>query len=96
MPDQHPKEPTISYLGGKSLGPSETPTTDILVPIIVQIYPYERQTVSHTAMETNAGTSSWNYHIPTTDVTTRGVPPPNHHRRSKPPWSQLPLPRAMV
>jgi hypothetical protein len=77
VPDQHPEEPTISDLGVEALGPPETPTTDLSVPIIVQIYPYGRQTVSHAAMETNAATSSGNSSIPTTTVTTGGVPPPN-------------------
>jgi hypothetical protein len=77
VPNQHPEEPTISDLGAEALGPSETPPTDILAPIIIQIYPYERQTMSHTAMETNAATSSGNSYIPTTAVTTGGVPPLN-------------------
>jgi hypothetical protein len=77
MPNQHPEEPTISDLGVESLGPPETPTTDLSVPIIIQIYPYGRQTVSHATMETNVATSYGNYSIPTMVVTTGGVPPPN-------------------
>jgi hypothetical protein len=75
--DQHPEEPTISDLGAEDLGPPETPTTDISVPIIIHIYPYRRQTVSHAVMETSVATSSGNSSIPTTVVTTGGVPPPN-------------------
>jgi hypothetical protein len=71
------EEPTISDLGAEALGPSETLTTDLSVPIIVQIYPYECQTVSQAAMETNVATSSGNSPIPATTVTTGGVPPPN-------------------
>jgi hypothetical protein len=77
VPDQHLEEPTISYLGVEALGPPETPITDFSAPIIVQIYPYEHQTLSHTAMETNAATYSRNYPIPTMVVTIGGVPPTN-------------------
>jgi hypothetical protein len=64
------EESTILDLGVKALGPVETPTTDFLAPFIVPIQFYERQTVSHTAMETNDVTSSGNSSIPTTAVTT--------------------------
>jgi hypothetical protein len=77
VPDQHPEEPTIFYFGADALGPFETPTTDLSVPIIVQIYPYERQIVSRTAMETYDATSSKNSSIPTMAITRGGVPPPN-------------------
>ena len=39
--DQHPKGTIVLDLGGKYLGPSETPTTDIFAPIITQIHSYE-------------------------------------------------------
>lgn len=77
MPDQHPKKPTISELEEEALDPPKTLTTDLSVPIIIQIYPYGHQTVSHPAMETNVATSSRNSSLPTTTVTTGGVPPPN-------------------
>jgi len=77
VPDQHLEEPTISDLGVEALGPPETPTTDLSMPIILHIYPYRLQTVSHAAMETNAATSSGNSSIPTSVVTTGGVPPSN-------------------
>jgi hypothetical protein len=41
VPDQHPEETTILDFGEKALGPPETPTTNILAPIIVPIHPYE-------------------------------------------------------
>jgi hypothetical protein len=75
--DQHPEKPTISDLGAEALSPLETPTTDLSTPIIVKIYTYGHQTVSHAAMETNATISSGNSSIPTSVVTTAGVPPPN-------------------
>jgi hypothetical protein len=68
---------TILDFGVKALGPSETPTTDLLAPIIVPIHPYECQTVSHAAMETNVVTSFGNSSIPTMVVTTGDFPPPN-------------------
>jgi hypothetical protein len=77
VPDQPSEEPTISNLGEKSLGPSKTPTTDPLMPIIVQIYPYGFQRMLQVAMETNVATSFRNSHIPSTIVTTGGVLPPN-------------------
>jgi hypothetical protein len=76
MPDQHPEEPTILDFGEESLGPPKTPITDCSMPIIVHIYPYECQTVSHAAMEANATTYYGNSPIPTMTVTTRGVLPP--------------------
>jgi hypothetical protein len=77
VPDQHSEEPNILDLGAEALSPPKTPTTDISMPIIVQIYPYRRQTMSHATMETNVATSSRNSFIPTTTVTTGGIPPPN-------------------
>jgi hypothetical protein len=47
------------------IGLVETPTTDILAPFIVPVQFHERQTVPHTAMETNVVTSSGNSSIPT-------------------------------
>jgi hypothetical protein len=75
--DQHSGEMTVLDLEGKSLGPFETSTTDLSVPIIALIHPYECQTVSHAAMETNVVSPSGNSSIPTTVVTTREFPPPN-------------------
>jgi hypothetical protein len=77
VPDQHLEETTILDFGVKDLGPPETPTTDLSAPIIVPIHPYECQTVSHAAMETNVVTPSGNSSIPTTVVTTGEFPPPN-------------------
>jgi hypothetical protein len=71
------EETTILDFGAEALGPSETPTTNILTPIIVPIHPYECHTVLHIAMETNVVTSSGNSSIPTTIVTTGEFPPPN-------------------
>jgi hypothetical protein len=75
MPDQHPEEMTILEFGVKALGPPETPTTNILAPIIIPIHPYECQTMSHTTMEKNVFTPSGNYSIPTAVVTTGEFPP---------------------
>jgi hypothetical protein len=63
-------------LEATALGLVETPTTDILAPFIVPIQFHERQTVPHTAMETNVVTSSRNSSIPTT-VATIGESSPN-------------------
>jgi hypothetical protein len=75
--DQHLEESTILDHGVNALGLVETPTTDFLVPFIVPIQFYERQTVLHTTMETNVVTPSGNYPIPTMVVTTREFSPPN-------------------
>jgi hypothetical protein len=64
-------------LEATALGPVETPTTDFLAPFIVPIQFYERQTVSHTTMETNVVTPSGNSSIPTTVVTTGELSSPN-------------------
>jgi hypothetical protein len=77
VPDQHPKESTVVDLGAKAFGLVETSTTDLSAPTIIPIHPYECQTVSHAAMETNAVTPSGNSLIPTTVVTTGEFPPPN-------------------
>jgi hypothetical protein len=71
------EEPTISDLGTEALVPYEPPITNLSVPIIAQVYPYECQIVSQAAMETNVVTSSGNYHIPSMTITTRDVPPSN-------------------
>jgi hypothetical protein len=77
VPEQPPEESTILDLEATALGPVETPTTDFLAPFIVPIQFYERQTVSHTAMETNVVTPSGNSSIPTTVVTTGELSSPN-------------------
>jgi len=77
VPNQHPEELTILDLGVKYFGPVETPTTDLSTPLILPIYPYKCQTVSHTAIETNVVTTSGNSSIPITVVTTGAFPPPN-------------------
>ena len=64
-------------LEATTLFPVETPTIDFLAPFIVPIQFYERQTVSHTKMETNVVTPSGNSSIPTTVVTTGELSPPN-------------------
>jgi hypothetical protein len=71
------EEPIISDLGAEALGPYNPPITDLSMPIIVQVLPYERQVVSPATMEANTATSSGNTHISFTTVTTGGVPPPN-------------------
>jgi hypothetical protein len=77
VPDQPPEESTILDLEAIALGPVETPTTDFLAPFIVPIQFHERQTVLHTAMETNVVTPSGNSSIPTTVITTRELSSPN-------------------
>jgi hypothetical protein len=77
MLNQPPEESTILDLEAKTLGLVETPTTDFLAPFIVPIQFYERQTVLHTAMETNFVTPSGNSSIPTMVVTTGEFSPPN-------------------
>jgi hypothetical protein len=71
------EEPIISDLGVEALGLYNPPITDLSVPIVVQVQPYEHQVVSQAAMETNVATSSGNTHISSMTVTTGGVPPPN-------------------
>jgi hypothetical protein len=77
VPEQPPEKSTVLDLEATSLGPVETPTTDFLAPFIVPIQFYERQTVLHTAMETNVVTPSGNSSIPTTVVTTGELSSPN-------------------
>jgi hypothetical protein len=84
VPDSSPRgehlileEPIISDLRVEALGLYNPPITDLSVPIVIQVQPYERQVVSQEAMETNVATSSGNTHISSTTVTTGGVPPPN-------------------
>jgi hypothetical protein len=76
VPEQHLEELTILDLEATALGSFETPTIDFLSPLIIPIF-HERRTVSHTTMETNVVTSSWNSFIPTTVVTTGELTPPN-------------------
>jgi hypothetical protein len=76
VPEQLPEESTILNLEAAALGSVETPTTDILAPFIVPIQFHERQTVPHTAMETNVVTPSGNSSIPIT-VATTGESSPN-------------------
>jgi hypothetical protein len=75
--DQHPEELTILDLGAKYFGLFETSTTDLSASTIILVHPYEFQTVSHAAMETNGVTPSGNSSIPTTVVTRGEFPPPN-------------------
>jgi hypothetical protein len=77
VPEQPPEELTILDLEATALGPVETPTTDFLAPFIVPIQFYERQTMSHIAMETNVVTPSRNSTIPTIVVTTGELSSPN-------------------
>jgi hypothetical protein len=77
VPDQPSEELTIFYLEASTLGPIETQTTNFLAPFIVPIQIYERQTVSHTAMETNVVTPSRNSSIPTMVVTIGEISSPN-------------------
>ena len=70
VPKQPPEESTILNLEANALGSVETLTTDLLEPFIVPIQFHERQTVSHTTMETNVVTPSGNSSIPTTVSTT--------------------------
>jgi hypothetical protein len=71
------EEPTITDLGVQDLGPNNPSITDLSVPVVVQVYPYECLEVSEAEMEPNPANSSGNSHIPSTTITTRGVPPPN-------------------
>jgi hypothetical protein len=71
------EEPIIYYLRVEALDPYNPPITDLSVPIIVQVLPYEHLVVSPTIMEANTATSSGNIDISFTTVTTGGVPPPN-------------------
>jgi hypothetical protein len=70
VPEQLPEESTAN------IGSVETPTTDTWPQVIVPIQFYERLSVPHTVMETNAVTSSGNSSIPTT-VATTGESSPN-------------------
>jgi hypothetical protein len=65
VPKQPLEELTILDLEETALGSIETPTTDLLATLIVPIQFYERQTVSHTVMETNVVTSYGNSLVPT-------------------------------
>jgi hypothetical protein len=76
-PDQHLEESTILDLGEQAFGLFETSTTDLLAPTIIPIHPYECQTVSHAAMETNVVIPYRNSSIPTMVVTTGEFLPPN-------------------
>jgi hypothetical protein len=96
MPDQHPKESTILDLGAKAFGLVETSTTDLSACTIVLIHPYEFQTVSHTAMETNVVTPSGNSSNPTMVAPQESFHLLIHRHRSEPPWSRLPLHRTVV
>jgi hypothetical protein len=71
------EEPTIYDLGAEAIGSYNPLITDLSVPVIVQVYPYECQALSKAAIETNATTSLGNPHTPSTTVTTGGFPPPN-------------------
>ena len=75
LPEQLSEESTILNLEAAALVSVETPTTDILSLFIVPIQFHERQTVPHTAMETNVVTSSGNSSIPITVVTIGGSSP---------------------
>jgi hypothetical protein len=77
VPEQPPEESTILDLEATTLGLVETPTTDFLALFIIPIKFYERQTVSHTTMETNVVTPSGNSSIPTTVVTIGDLSSPN-------------------
>jgi hypothetical protein len=77
VPNQPLEESIVLDLEETTLGLIETPTTDFLAPFIVPIQFYERQTMLHTTMETNAVTPSGNSSIPTTVVTIGEISPPN-------------------
>jgi hypothetical protein len=89
MPEPSPRgehsnseEPTISDLGAEVLGPFNPPTTDLLVPLLVQVVRprvthHERQIVLQVAMEANVATSLGSPHTPSTTTTTGGGSPPN-------------------
>jgi hypothetical protein len=76
VPEHLPEESTVLNLEAIALGSVETPTTNILAPFIVPIQFHKRQTVPHTAMETNVVTPSGNSSIPIT-VATIGESSPN-------------------
>jgi hypothetical protein len=77
VPEQPPQESTVLDLEATTLGLVETPTTNFLAPFIVPIQFYERQIVSHTAMETNVVTPSGNSSIPTRVVIIGELSSPN-------------------
>jgi hypothetical protein len=77
MPDQHPEESTVIYLGAKDFGLVETSTTNLLAPTIIPVHSYECQSVSHAAIETNVVTPFGNSSIPTTTVTIGEFQPPH-------------------
>jgi hypothetical protein len=77
VPEQHLEESTNLDLGAKDFSLVETSTTDLSAPTIILVHPYECQTVSRAAMETNVVTPSGNSSIPTMVVTTGEFPPPN-------------------
>jgi hypothetical protein len=75
------EEPNVSDLGVESLGPSNSPITNLSVPIMVQVVPprvthHERQIFLQAAMEANAATSSGSAHTPSTTTTIGGILPP--------------------
>jgi hypothetical protein len=80
------EEPTITDLGMQALGPNNPLVTDLSVLIFIQVYPYECLEVSQAEMEPNPATSSRNSHIPSTTVTTGGVPPRN---QPSPIWATM-------
>jgi hypothetical protein len=80
------EEPTITDLGVQDLGPKNPSITDLLMPIVIQVYPYERLEVSQAEMEPNPTTSSGNSHIPSMAVTTGFVPPPD---QPSPVWATM-------
>jgi hypothetical protein len=71
------REPTISNLREESLGPYNPLMTDLSVPIVIQVKPYEHQVVSQAVMEKHVATSSGNSHTPSMVVTIGGFSPPS-------------------
>jgi hypothetical protein len=69
-----PEEPIISDLEADALGLYNPPITDLSAPIVIQVRPYEHQTMSQAAMKTNVATYLGNTHISSMAVTIGGVP----------------------
>jgi hypothetical protein len=76
------EEPIVSEFGVKSLKPANPLITDLLEPILVQVFPprvtyHERQIVFQVVMEENYATSSGSPHTSSMVATIPGVLPPN-------------------
>jgi hypothetical protein len=71
------EEPIISDLRAEAISPYNPPITNLSMPIVIQVLPYECPIVSPATMEAHTATSSGNTDISFTTITIGGVPPPN-------------------